>query len=106
MRENRFDDEKFYHVIQEIREIVRDPENLKCTCPNTYCEWYGKCRECVAQHRYFGRHVPTCLQPILKTKINALAAAAELYTTEMGRSTAENWRYVHKMDEAGKGEEG
>jgi len=91
---------RFYKIIQKNRAIVKDPENLKCTCPNTFCEWYGKCRECVAQHRYHGKHVPTCLQPILKDKISALAETAELYTGEKERSTKEHWQYVHEMDEA------
>ena len=100
MSQNKFmDNEKFYKLIQEIREVVKDPENLKCTCPNTYCEWYGKCKECVAQHRYFGKHIPTCLQPIIKDKINALAKTAELHTGEDERSTIEHWQYVHEMDE-------
>ena len=100
MSQSKFmDNEKFYKLIQEIREIVKDPENLKCTCPNTYCEWYGKCKDCVAQHRYFGKHIPTCLQPIIKDKINALAKTAELHTDEDERSTIEHWQYVHEMDE-------
>ena len=45
------DKEQFYIAIKEIRDIVKDPECLKCRCPNTFCEWYGKCKECVAQHR-------------------------------------------------------
>jgi len=92
------DNEKFYKVIQEIREVVSDPEKLKCICPNTFCEWHGKCRECVAQHRHYGKHIPTCLQPILKEKISALAQAAELSVEEMERSSVEHWEYVHKKD--------
>jgi len=92
------DKESFYTIIKEIREVVENPENLKCTCPNTYCEWYGKCKECVAQHRYYGKHIPTCLQPILREKINAVAEAIELNTNEKERTTPEHWEYVHKMD--------
>lgn len=92
--------QQFYDIIMEIREVVSDPEKVKCTCPNTYCEWYGKCKECVAQHRHFGQHVPTCLQPILKSKIEALADTAELHTAQKERTTLEYWQYVHEMDEA------
>ena len=103
MNQNKFmDNESFYELIQEIRSVVKDPKNLKCICPNIFCEWYGKCMECVAQHRYYGKHVPTCLQPILKEKINALAETAELYTNEKERSTIEHWQYVHNMDEQDK----
>ena len=93
------DNENFYAIIQKNRAILSDPENLKCTCPNTFCEWFGKCKECVAQHRYHGKHLPTCLQFILKDKITALAETAEMYTGDKERSTAEHWRYVHETDE-------
>ncbi len=49
--------EDFYSVVQEIRSILKDPENLKCSCPKVKCEWHGKCRECVAIHRYYKDHV-------------------------------------------------
>ena len=94
--------EHYYKVIKEIREIVSNPEKLVCTCPNTYCEWYGKCKECVAQHRHYGNHVPTCLQPIIKSKIEALADTAELNTTQKERTTLEYWQYVRKMDDMAK----
>ena len=92
------DKENFYNIIKEIRKVVCDPEKLKCTCPNTYCEWYGKCKECVAQHRHFGKHLPACLQPILREKINAIAETVELNTNEKERTKLEYWEYVHKMD--------
>ena len=101
MKQNNFmDKEQFYKIVQEVREIVSDPENLKCTCPNTFCEWYGKCKECVAQHRYFGNHMPSCLQPILKEKITALAKTAEMSVNENERATIEHWDYVHNMDKS------
>ena len=93
------DKDEFYGIIQEIRKVVKDPEKLKCTCLNTYCEWHGKCKECVAQHRHYGKHVPACLQFILRDKIDALAAAAELHTSEMARTSLEYWEYVHNKDE-------
>ena len=101
MKQNKFmDKETFYNVIQEIRQVVSDPEKLKCKCPNTFCEWYGKCKECVAQHRHFGKHVPSCLQPILIEKIIALAKTAEMTVDEMERATIEHWAYVHDMDKS------
>jgi hypothetical protein len=94
--------EDFYGVIQEIREVVSNPENLKCTCPNDFCEWFGKCKECVVQHRYFGRHLPYCLQPIVKEKIKQLAETAEMHTEDKKRTTPEHWEYVRKMDKYNK----
>jgi hypothetical protein len=94
------DNEQFYKAIQEIREIVKNPENLKCTCPKVFCEWHGKCRECVAQHRYRGNHLPACLQSIMREKIRALAEAVELDISEKPLTTLEHWEYVNKMDTA------
>ena len=45
---------------KKAREILGDPENLKCLCTDEGCEWRGKCRECVALHRSYGT-VPCCL---------------------------------------------
>ena len=78
--------------------MVKQPENLRCTCLNTYCEWHGKCKECVALHRHFGKHIPACLQPILRDKITAVAETVELQTTEYERTTPEHWKYVHERD--------
>ena len=35
--------DEYYELILKNRELVRDPEVLKCTCPKTYCEWHGRC---------------------------------------------------------------
>ena len=46
-------------------EILADPENLKCTCPQkedgTYCEYRGRCKECTAYHR-FKKGLPACMR--------------------------------------------
>jgi hypothetical protein len=42
-------------------EILLNPSNLKCTCPDTECEWHGNCRDCVSLHRYHAT-VPNCLE--------------------------------------------
>ena len=90
--------ENFYRIITEVRSVVADGENLKCTCPNTYCEWFGDCTKCVAQHRYYGNHLPTCLQPIINEKIKLLAGAGELLVTEKPRNPKEYWDYVREKD--------
>jgi hypothetical protein len=58
--------EEHYGLVRQLRAIVQDPENLKCTCPKTKCEWHGKCLECVALHRYHKDHMPNCLQQVFK----------------------------------------
>jgi hypothetical protein len=90
--------EEYYESVLENRRIVSDPNNTACPCPSTLCEWHGRCRDCVALHRYHGEHVPRCLQPILKDKIKALASAAELYTNEKNRTPDEYWLYVRERD--------
>lgn len=52
--------EEDYKLVIENMKIVDNPENLKCTCPQTACVWHGRCRECVAIHRYHKDHVPEC----------------------------------------------
>jgi hypothetical protein len=54
--------EESYELVLKNREIVSNPENLKCTCTHTLCVWHGRCRECVAIHRYHKDHLPECFQ--------------------------------------------
>ena len=56
--------EEYYELVQENRRLAADPKVTRCPCPNTLCDWHGKCKECVALHRYHKDHVPFCLQPI------------------------------------------
>ncbi len=60
--------EENYKLVIENMKIVNNPENLKCTCPNTSCVWHGRCRECVAIHRYHDDHVPECFQSFTNDK--------------------------------------
>ena len=91
--------EAFYKLILEIREVLSDQQNLKCTCPKTSCEWHGKCRECVAFHRYYKDHIPNCLQSIIDDKIKALANVAEMNTEKKAYTPAEYWHYVKERDQ-------
>lgn len=47
-------------------EILSVPDNLLCTCPDTECEWHGKCKDCIALHRYYATvgdcKIPNCLK--------------------------------------------
>jgi hypothetical protein len=90
--------EAFYEQILEIRGILADPQVTQCTCPKTMCEWHGKCKECVAFHRYYKNHIPNCLQPIIDEKINALATVAEMNTEKKSYTPAEYWDYVNERD--------
>ena len=95
--------EEFYsEVVQEIRSILKEPENLKCSCPKVKCEWHGKCQECVAIHRYYKDHVPNCFQQFINDKIKAIAQIGELSVHEKEKTPTEYWDYVREQDEKSK----
>ena len=70
--------EEYYELVKQNRKIASDPEFLKCPCPNVKCEWHGKCKECVAIHRFHKNHLPNCLKPLIKDELEELARAAEM----------------------------
>ncbi len=90
--------EEYYELVLENRKLAADPSVTKCPCPNELCEWHGKCKECVALHRYHKEHVPFCLQSILRDKIKAVAAAVEMDTVPKQGTPIEYRRYVQERD--------
>jgi len=92
--------EEYYESVLENRKLVADPSITQCICPNTLCDWHGKCKECVALHRYHNDHVPVCLQPIIADKIKALAGAAELLTVKKEPTPIEYRHYVKEMEKS------
>ena len=90
--------EEFYGLIQELRGMLQNPENLKCPCPKPKCEWHGKCRECVAVHRFHKDHVPNCFQQFVNEKLKVLADLFELEAKEKKKTPSEFWDYVRERD--------
>lgn len=90
--------EEYYEEVLRNRSLAADPEVTKCPCKATLCQWHGRCRECVALHRHHGDHVPSCLQPLLRDKLKALASAAELSMSEKEKTPAEFRLYVRERD--------
>lgn len=90
--------EEFYKVIQGVRAVLSDPENLKCTCPKTNCEWHGNCKLCVAQHRYYKDHIPNCFQNIHNEKLKQFAALFEMKAVDKEKTPPEYWDYVREQD--------
>ena len=90
--------EEYYESQLENRRLVTDPQVTKCTCPKTFCEWHGKCRECVAIHRHYNDHIPACLHHIINDKIKALATVAELVTEKKEPVPMEYIDYVNERD--------
>ena len=94
--------EEYYELILKNRELASEPSVTRCTCPNTLCDWHGKCRECVALHRYHNDHLPVCLQPIIKAKVDAIAAAVEMETAPKEGTPIEYKLYVKERDKQSK----
>ena len=90
--------EEYYELVLENRRLVADPQITECTCPNTLCDWHGKCRECVALHRYHNDHVPVCLQPIINDKIKAIAGVAEMLAIKKEPTPIDYRHYVKERD--------
>ena len=67
--------EEYYEDTLKNRALLESQEVLNCSCPYRRCEWHGKCRECVALHRYHAEHLPCCLQPLLREKITVWISA-------------------------------
>ena len=57
-------------------EIVTDPANIACKCPQTDCKYHGNCVMCVALHRHY-EGAPACLRYL----VDNIDAAVEAYET-------------------------
>jgi hypothetical protein len=90
--------EEYYENIKKVRAALKNPENLKCTCPKLKCEWHGNCKKCVAQHRFFKSHIPTCMQAVFNEKIKDMVQIFELNATEKEKNPEEYWDYVRERD--------
>ena len=90
--------EEYYEQVLENRRLAADPQITKCPCPNPLCDWHGKCKECVALHRYHNDHVPVCLQPIISDKITALAGVVESFIEKKEPTPIEYRHYVKERD--------
>ena len=91
-------EEYYEQTVLKNRDLVKNPEIMKCPCPSTLCDWHGKCHQCVALHRYNGDHVPTCLQPIINDKLKELVKVGELVATEKQGTPIEYRHYVKERD--------
>lgn len=96
--------EEYYEDTLKNRAVLESQEVLDCSCPYSRCEWHGKCRECVALHRYHAEHLPCCLQPLLREKITVLAGCCEMETTSRVKESEKFREYVKEQDAVrGKG---
>ncbi len=94
--------EEYYQNTLKTRQVLADPKVIRCTCPDTLCELHGKCKECVAIHRYENNHIPACLQPIIRDKAKAILAVVEMEATKKEGTPVEYRRYVQERDQQEK----
>ena len=90
--------EQYYEDTLKNRAVLKQEDVLRCTCPYVRCEWHGRCRECVALHRYHASHLPCCLQPLLRDKITALAGTCEMETRQQEKEVEKFRAYVKEQD--------
>ena len=94
----RTKEEYYENVVLKNRQLAANPEITKCTCPNTLCDWHGKCMECVALHRHHNDHIPACLHGIIEDKLKALANVIEMTATKKDGTPIEFRHYVKEQD--------
>jgi len=94
--------EEYYEQVLENRKLAANPDITKCTCPNTLCDWHGKCKECVAIHRFHNDHIPVCLQSIIKDKLTDLMGVVEMTATKKEGTPIEHRYYVKERDKNAK----
>ncbi|MGC7870751.1 hypothetical protein ACPUYX_04365 [Desulfosporosinus sp. SYSU MS00001] len=91
--------EEYYELVLNNRKIASDPMNLKCTCREVLCEWHGRCRECVALHRYHQDHVPACFQSFINDKLKDIVKIGEMTAEENKKTPIEYRLYVKEQDQ-------
>ena len=94
----RTKEEYYEEIVLKNRQLAEELKDMKCSCPNTLCDWHGKCKECVSLHRYKNDHIPACLQPIISDKLKDLVKAAELVATKKQGVPIEHFHYMQERD--------
>jgi hypothetical protein len=71
--------------------------NKHCPCSQLDCPIRGNCVLCVQNHLEHKRHIPECIQNILRPSVQSLADQMELKTTE-SRPTSQFWEELDKEE--------
>ena len=69
--------------------------NEHCPCSQPDCPIRGNCVLCVQNHLEHKRHIPECMQSLLRPAVQSLADQMELGTTD-SRPTPEFWKEFDK----------
>ncbi len=96
--------EEFVEEIKEIRAMLASGAEAKCSCPNIYCEFHGDCYNCIRIHRYYKDHLPKCLQPMLKDKLDGLTRMVEEKTETIPGSPKDYWDFLNDVAPPEQGE--
>jgi len=64
--------------------------NKYCPCTQPDCPILGNCVLCVQNHLEHKRHVPECMQDLLRPAVQALADKMEFQTDDR-RPSADSW---------------
>lgn len=90
--------EEYYQIVLKNREIANDPARTKCPCPKVRCEWHGKCKECVAIHRFRKDHIPECMQQYVNAKLRPVVEIGEMLAVDKERTSDEYRDYATEQD--------
>ena len=71
--------------------------NRHCPCTQIQCPIRGNCVLCVQNHLDHQRHLPECIQNLLRPAVQSLAQQVELQT-EDGRPNESFWQTYDKDD--------
>lgn len=64
--------------------------NKHCPCTQSQCPIHGNCVLCVQNHNDHKRHIPECMQILIRPAIESLAKRVELSVSE-GRPDKHYW---------------
>ena len=65
--------------------------NRHCPCTQSQCPIRGNCVLCIQNHLNHKRHVPECIQNLIRPAIESLAGHVELHT-EDARPDGDFWK--------------
>ena len=90
------------HHTAERENMKKEGDHLvdDCPCTQLACPIHGNCIQCVRDHREHKRHLPECMQEVLREQVAALAKQVEFGVVEQ-RPTPEYWAQRAKRSESG-----
>lgn len=89
--------EEFVEIVKKVRDVLKTDKCATCPCPNIRCEWHGDCYNCIRIYRHFSHNVPSCLQPVISTKIANIMEAAQNEIQEIPKRSDELYDYLYSV---------